>query len=434
MIYHNKRIITRTVKLTLLCLFLFLLININVHADSLKNEINIFIDAHPKITAARQQLSNANIDVKVAKDNYMPVLRVSSDIGDQSYSDSAVNIDSTMNNNRYIVEISQNVFRGFRDRSLQNQAMVKETIAIKKYENTRQEVLLEAINAYLDVLHYDQVQTVVEKKVELIQQYSELMNTAKESGLKTDVDVYEAQLSYQQSLEQQSDIQGKYLSALGNFESLYGYSAIVESMSTPVYDSKLIPSSLDESLDLAKNQSVLITLAQSNIDQALYEKDTVKSDYWPSLDIVGSASEENNKEGRKGRTQDNRIYLKIEWRYNLGHQNFKKVKSASGNIIKERYNYEAVIKDVSKKVRLAWQKHTSLKARLKIANDTLKIANNVYEARKDLKLKGKGGSIAIITAKAKLLDSTIARYNASFESLKSSYALAKEFGSIQQML
>jgi len=404
-------------------------------ADSLKNSINRFIDSHPKITAAKEQLTIAGIDVEVAKDNFMPELKISGDLGSQSYEDSGTGVDSSnMNNNRYLVELSQNLFRGFQDESLENQAMVKETIAIKNYENVYQKILLEAVNAYVDVLHYEQANQISQKKVELLEKYSALMSKARKSGSKTDIDVYDAQLSLQQALEQNADINGKYLSALGNYEAVFGSNAEPKMLQLPSYNKKIIPATLEESIEQANNQSVLITLAESNIEMAQHEKVTVESDYWPTIDLVGSFGEEKNREGVDGRTQDGRIYLKLEWKYNLGNQNYKKVQSASGSLTKERYNYESVKKEVNHKVRLAWQKYSTLKAREKISSHTLEIANKVYQARKDLKSKGKGNAIAIINSKAKLLDSTIAQTNASYESLKSTYALAKEIGSIQTML
>ena len=432
---YSYKVLQKNLSLVLLIGLSLSLSNVCVMADNLQNSIDQFIDSHPKVTAAKEQLTIAGIDIDVAKDNFMPELRINGDVGSQSYEDSGTGIDSSnMNNNRYLVELSQNLFRGFQDQLSESQAMVKETIAIKNYEKVYQKILLDAVNAYLDVLHYKETRKIVEKKIELLEKYASLMAKAKRSGSKTDVDVYEAQLSLQQALGQQADIDGKYLSALGNYESVFGVSAEPQTLLQPSYNKKLMPATLNKSLAQANNQSVFITLAESNIEIAQYKKVAVEGDYWPTVDLVGSFGEEKNKEGVRGRTKDGRVYLKVEWKYNLGNQNYKKVQSASGSLTKERYNYESVKKEVNQKVRLAWQKYSTLKARAKISRNTLEIANKVYKARKDLKLKGKGNAIAIINSKAKLLDSTIAQINANYESLKSTYALAKEIGNIQSML
>ncbi len=400
-------------------------------ADSLKNEIGKFIDNHPKVNTAKQQLINSGIDIEVAKANYMPVLNVNGDVGSQDFEDTYLNVDNNLENNRYMVEISQNLFRGYRDKAAIDESMVKEKIAIKTYENIKQSITLEATNAYLDVLHYHLSDSKVSKKVEILNKLVGLIEKAKRSGSRTDVDIYEAQLTAQQALEQQIDIQGKQQSALGQFQSIFGYQPNVNDFTMPSYRASQLPGSLEDALETAKNQSVVITIAQSNIEKAGFNKDAVSGEYWPTVDLVTSYSEEKNKEGTEGRTKDGRIYLRMEWKYNLGNQINKKVRSAEGYVVSEKYNYDAIVKEVEQNVRLAWQKYSTLQRRHQLAKDTLGIAQSVYKARLDLKSRGKGNNMAIINANIRLIDSEIAMINAEFESIKSVYNLSKELGTIE---
>jgi outer membrane protein TolC len=412
-----------------------LLTSINSWGGTLKSEISQAVDVHPKVATAKQKLTNAGIDVEVAEANYMPVVSVNGDLGEQDYKDTSSGIDSKgMNNNRYTLELRQNLFRGGKDQALSAQALVIETLAIKNFEDVYNDVLLEASEAYLDVLQYDQTRAVSEKKIELLEKYTDLIKKAKESGSKTHVDVYEAQLSLQQALGQKADIDGKFQSALSNYKTVFNQNADIKSMSLPDGNKAFVPESLDEAIEQAKNQSVKIAMAETNIENAESEKRIAKSEFWPTVDLVASLSEEKNREGIRRLITDKRVYIQIDWKINLGNQVSKKVQSASGKVTQERYNLDAVNQEVEQKVRLAWQKHAALKTRSQISEQTLLIANDVYDARKDLNKKGKGGAVAIIKSKLQLLDSTIEKLNANFEARKAEFALAKEIGTIKALL
>jgi len=364
----------------------------------------------------------------------MPVLSISGDIGEQTYDDNSAGIDSTLNNNRYKIELTQNIFRGFRDQAFLNQTITKNQITIKNYEKIKQSLLLDAALSYLTVLQYQHAKVKINEKVKILNQFVDLIKKAKKSGSKTEVDVYEAQLTLQQALEQEIDINGKYLSAFGQFQSIYDYAPKTDSFSLPSAKLNLLPITLEEALDTAKSQSVVITIAQSNIDMANYEKNNVSGEFWPSIDIVGSFSEEENKEGIKGRTQDGRLYLRMEWKYNLGNQITKKVRSAEGTVSAERYHYKSVVKELEQSVNLVWQKYKTLQSRHRLTNETLKLALSVYQARLDLKSKGKGNNMAIINSNVRLINSQLAKINAEFEATKSAYSLAEKIGNIEELI
>jgi len=401
-----------------------LLIMDNAIAVTLNQELANLINSHPLVMANQYRVSAADAEINAVLDNYKPVLDISGDVGQQQYEDTGAGTDSDLNNNRFSVSVTQNVFKGYKDKAKENETISKQLTTQLTLDKTIQQLTYEGSTTYLDVLHYSYLSELIKEKVELSKQFIAMREKQKNSGAGNQVNVYEAQLTLHRSLEQQLNIEGRKRITLSKYQNLYEHEANSAEMLSPPPIQAFLPSSLAEATSIAKQSNLNISIAQTRMEQARYLKDSAHGDYWPVVDLVGSYNYERNYQGVEGTKKDTRVYLKMYWKYNLGNQIGDKLLSADGKFNAEKYSHQAAIKNIEKEVNQTWGKIQTHTQRNQLAKETVKIAENVYQARLEMKQKGRGSDIGLLNSKVRLLDAQIAQLNAQHEAIKSSYELA----------
>jgi|GEM_PF-2175349 len=394
------------------------------YAASLEQELDQLINNHPLIKANQNRVSAAEAEIDVVLDNYMPVLDVSGDMGQQKYKDSGAGTDSDLNNNRFSVSMTQNLFKGYKDKAKENETVSKQLTAKLSLDKTIQRLTYEGSTTYLDVLHYNSINELINEKVALSNQFIAMREQQKSSGSGNQVNVYEAQLTLQRALEQQLLIQGRQQTALSKFQNLFEHQANISEMMFPPRLQKLLPKTLPEAIGIAKQSNLNVSIAHTKMEQAKYLKEGAHGEYWPIVDLVGSYNYERNYQGVEGTKKDARIYLKMYWKYNMGNQTGDKFRSADSKYSAEKFSYQAAIKDIEQKVSQAWQKVQTQTQRSRLAQETVQIAENVYQARQEMKQKGRGSDIGLLNSEVRLLDAKMSQRNAVHELNKANYELA----------
>jgi len=417
---------------------MFFLINAMIvgsaNAVTLTEELNGIIDKHPSIMANQEKLLSADAEVDAAEDNYMPVLNISGDLGEQNYKNTGTDVDSSLNNNRMEFSVTQNLFRGYKDQAKENEMRSKYLSSQLSLDKTIQKLIYKGSTTYIDVMRYTDLSDMIKKKVQLSNNFINMRSQERKSGAGSQVNIYEAKLSLQRSLDQQLNIDGKKQNAFNQYHNIFDHAADSADMIKPEVIDRLLPETLEQAINIAKESNLNISIARGRMDQANFLKDSADADYWPLLDLVGSYNKEKNYEGIEGTKTDSRIYLKLYWKYNLGNQVGAKSRSADKKFIAEKYSYEAVIKDIEQKVNQAWVSHQTQKNRRQLTLETVEIAQMVYQSRQQLKQKGGGNDMNLLNSKVRLLDAEMANLNAEYDELKSSYELAYVSGLLSMTL
>jgi len=419
---------TKSIRISFAILTSYLLIIATANAATLNQELTQLINKHPLVLAHNEKLLAADAEIEVAKDNYMPVLNITGDIGRQQYEDTGANTDSNLNNNRFTVSITQNLFKGFKDQAIENESISKQLSSKLTLDKTIQKLSYNASLTYSDVLHYQLLEKLIIKKVKLAEQFIQMREKQKKSGSGNQINVYEARLTKQRSLEQKLNIQGKNRSSLAKFKSIFDHAANSRNMFKPQSINNILPITLTQAIEVAKQNSFNILIAQTRMQQSKYKKQGVKSEFWPVVDIVGSYGMEENYQGVEGTKKDARIYSKLNWKYNLGNQTGAKLKNANRKYNSDKYTYQAAIKDIEQQVNQSWEKYQTQTSRNQLASETVEVAQYIYQSRSQLKQKGRGDEMGLLNAQVRLIDTQIAQLNAQHESIKASYELAYACG------
>ena len=393
------------------------------YAVTLQQEIIALIDHHPLVISHQIRVLAAGTEIDAATDNYYPILELSTEVGQQKYKDSGAGTDSNLNNNRYSISVSQNLFRGFKDQAKINEAKSRLNIAATTREKIKQRLVYEASTAYLAVLHYSNLSDRIKEYVDLSRQLVKKREEQRDTGSGNHLDVYNAQLTLQRSMEQQLIVDGRKRSSFGNYEHIFFHVPIYQNMERPPSVNKLLPATLSDAVSIAQQNNVNISIARDRMKMIGFSRDRAKGEYWPSLDLNTSYNYERNYQGVEGDKKDARVDLRLSWKFNLGNQTGDRFRSANYNFYAEKYSLEAALKNIEKEVYQTWEKIQILIDRSELAKETVKIAEKLFQASLELKQKGSGSDIGLLSAKIRFLNTQIALLNVQHDVVTASYEL-----------
>jgi len=422
---HFKKNTLQTNKIFFLSLILSSKV---VIAYPLANEINQLMLQHPEIIAERFKIKVAEAEEDAAFSNYYPTINASAQTGFQSYKDTGRGVSSDLNHSKYRFELSQNLFKGFRDQVAT--AGAEANIDLKQWTalNIENDLIFKGISSYLNILHYHQMLLLINNKVDVLKRFIILKRQSQKSGSGTMLDIHEASLSLKRVEQQRLNIDGKYRAAFRQYQVVFEHDPVVGGMKVPNNLQLKKITSIEKALEVAEKSNAVLAMAEQRIDIAEQEKKDVLGRYSPELDVVASYERETNFQGIEGAKTDSSVFVRLKWDFNLGHQLGDQYHSASGKLSSERYTYQATEREIKENIKLAWEKKLVLYRQLVLAKETMEIANSIYQARDDQNNKGSGNEIDLLNAKSQLVGAKVASVNAKFEALKSSYELLHAIG------
>jgi adhesin transport system outer membrane protein len=396
----------------------------------LGDELSQLVTDNPKLSAARQVALAEGAEVEGAKDAYYPTLSVNGNAGKDRYKD-AFRTGSDyveLDKEKATIELSQNLFSGYQHRAALEESRSKHRLANFDVTKTHQELLLQGILAYLDVLHFHQMSATAEEKVALSRRYLALKQGAHRKGGGTNIEVLEARLGLQRALEKKLNTDTQFRLASSRYEEVFGHPPTPYTMSWPELYTSLIPESLEQALESFRGRNMDAVMAEERIVLARHRKNGEEARYWPRIDLKVLYDYEKNNQGVEGITRETYVHLGMKWDFNLANQTGAKLRSAQERIAAEQSTYDATLQEESHHIRQSWNKYQAMLKREELSTDTLKIANELLASRKGMRRKGIGNEATVVSATARMLTSKLAHNEARHAAQKAAYELVYAVG------
>ncbi|HHY0469678.1 TPA: TolC family outer membrane protein [Vibrio parahaemolyticus] len=262
------------------------------------------------------------------------------------------------------VKVSQLLFDGFKTSSdvdrLSYEADAERLSLLSAAEN----VALETVKAYLDVLHATELVSLTEGNLREHQEIYSFILDKKEKGLTSNSDL--AQVSARVATTQSSLIaaQNNLYDAKTKFLRLVGQSpkALIE----PVFPEELIPSTLEEARAQAVKNHPTIRSSIQDLEAARKEVDREQGGYYPELKLELSASKTDNVDNIEGINEDAKVMLTLNYDIFNGFTTNSRVESSAWRVEEARAIRASAELDASEGVQLAWNAHDLLAQQLEV--------------------------------------------------------------------
>lgn len=401
-------------------------------ARTLEAELIQLLAAHPQIQSQRAQVESAKQAVVGARSGYLPEVEVSG-----SYGPTRIDVkrrdtgqQEPFNESQQVARfsITQNLFDGFETPAQVKIARYNTEVAQLTLEGTRQSVLFDGISAYLEVIRQRKLVELAKMSEDSIKRQAELEDVRVERGAGITVDVLQAKSRLQIAMERRVAFEGALQNAVSGYIKVFNHAPLMDAISEPVPPRDAVPDSLATAIDIAAQENPAVGSSLATVAVASERRRAARADYFPTIDVVGSANYEQDYDLLPGVRKDVSIVLQATWQLFNGFATRASVAQAAYDYQASRDNQDFVARSVVEATRLAWQQLVTARDRVALLENAVDIATEVFGARRDLREAGKDTVINVLIAEDEVNNARINLTAARFDATIAVYELLLAMG------
>lgn len=376
------------------------------------------VEAHPRIRAAKEDMQSAVAAREEAFSGYLPTVDLNASSGLETVdrtnlSPAGSKTDETATS--YSASLTQNLFEGFRTQASVRSASLGIEAAKFTLATTEQQTLFEGISAYLEVLRFIELTQLAQDNQDTLREQLHLEDERVRRGSGIAVDALQAKSRLQVSKERYTAFMGALKDAISRYTQVYNVTPEIDTMQLPSMPVHLLPATLEEAVAVALDANPQLHTVKHNLERASVQRKTAQSGFFPSVDLVGSTSYDENVSGILGEEVNHSVKLESTWQIFSGFSDRAKVKQAEHGYQSAMENSEHIQRKIVEEVKLAWSTLTTNKERAELLENAVNIAGEVYDARKRLRDAGSETALNVLDAENELyrarIDAASARYD-----------------------
>lgn len=400
---------------------------------SLTDEISYLLESHPRLNAARNNISAADEGVNRAFGEYLPSLDLFTDYG-YEHTDSP-GLRSSRNGRALStareslsLTLTENLFTGFRREANNETARLNREVAAIEFEGTRQEILFEAVAAYLNVLRHASLIGFAVGNEQNIQRQLKLEDERVRRGSGITVDVLQSKSRLQIAKERRVAFEGNLRNAVARYTQVFGVPPEVASMTTPEAPLDILPANLEEAEEIVLSESPIVANSSRAIDLSRERKRSAAAPYYPEVDLVGQYNYEQDDQGVIGTRRDYVVKVEARWNLFTGFSTRADVADATFRNLAAVDNHAFINRKVIEDVRLSWDQLATVRDRVELLENAVNIASEVYVARNKRHKAGQETLLDLLDAENEVFIAQISAADASFDSRIAVYRMLFAIG------
>jgi outer membrane protein len=268
----------------------------SVQADTLTSALSQTYNNNPTLNAMRAQLRATDESVPQALSGYRPVLTANAFIG-PSYTRGRTSplqpVSSLTTWGRGVgLTIEQPLFRGFRTQNAVKQAESSVLAGRELLRSTEQDVLLDAVAAYTNVIEQMGIVSLRQQNIAFLQEQQRAAADRLKvgEGTRTDLAQTEAALSqgqtaYDVAVADLNSAKATYLQIIG---------VAPKNLTLPAVNMRLLPKSPQAAVSAGQSRHPAIRAASYNVDTAAFNVKVIEGQLLPTVSLQGSLAHQDD--------------------------------------------------------------------------------------------------------------------------------------------
>ena len=395
------------------------------YADDLYGALARVYRDNPVISAARSAVRAAGADVDRARTGYKPYLGISagadlarSEILGTTYDYVPTQIGA---------EFQQNIFQGFA-----TVAQIKAAKAMLASQqavlySTEQDVFLDAINAYINVLNARTVLDLNKNNQRVLTEYYDYVSGRESVGMLTRTDVAQAAARLDGARYGVIDAQTKYDNALETFRRIYG---VTEDRYVDISLRRVqnaFPDDIESAEIIALQSHPALIALESQAAAAKEDITIARKTRLPAVDVRASLKQIDDlpivdrvRDGRVG------VYLSVPL-YDRG--------ASGANLNRARFTVDGIGENivntrrvVVENLRSAWNIYESEKSAIDAAESAVRANEMALDGIRDEQRQGRRTVLDVLNAEQELLNSRVALTRARHGRVSAYFAVLAAMG------
>lgn len=336
-------------------------------AETLKEVVTYAIDTNPQVVSVAKRRDAADFAIDAARGGYFPRADFLYGTG-RERSQNATTIarnpgDSWLSLNRKQESwiVNQMIFDGFGVKGeVDRRRAISESTAHRVY-GTAEEIALQAIEAYLDVLKNRDLVSYAKENLAAHQKTfnSVKLRADKGVGRRADLDQIDARLAL--AVSNLASAESNLRDAEIAYQKVVGKAPI--NLTMPAVPQN-IPRSVDEAVKIGQENHPILKSAQADVDAAQAQREIARSFISPRVELEATYSNNRNVDGVEAPDRDRMLMLWVKWNAFRGGFDYYRLKETGQQINEATEIARNTNRQIEAAVRLAYNAFATARDRL----------------------------------------------------------------------
>lgn len=406
-------------------------------AETLKEALAAAYASNPQLMAQRAALRATDEGVAQANAGFLPQVNGTGqfDRGAQVIEDTRPEPDGgisnqDINSDAYTLSVNQNLFRGFQDRSARKQAVRNIQAGREQLVNVEQQVLLEAVTAYMNVLRDEAVVELNNNNIQVLERQLQASRDRFRVGEVTRTDVAQSEARLEGAKSTLLSSEATLAGSRAQYQRVIGRTPAT--LETPAENLEL-PDTLDAAVEIAVSESPNVKVARFNEQAARYSINQAKGTLLPSVDF--SYSYTHTEAIRNfgplsfpiiGDVNSVRVQVSVPiFNGGLRHSNVRQAKQVRSQRMMEIYQAERVAQE---QALVAWDNYRASKGQILSSEAQVRANEIALEGVRQEAYVGSRTTLDVLNAEQELLNSRVALVRAQRNERVAAYTLLQSIG------
>lgn len=347
-------------------------------AGGLRDSIAQSLDDNPVVKRALSAYQAVIEEVREAESGYYPKIDATLGYGYEWTKTSGSN-DEELNRREARLNLNQMIFDGGATRSEVERQEARMRSAMANLQDVSEDYALEAGRAYLELLRREQLlNSANETLLNHVRIYEQIKRRS-ESGMGSLSAIQQAEgrlaLAEVNALAAENNMRD----AKANYERIFGMAP--EDQLEPV-DAVVaqLPASLQEAQSLSQSNHPVMSVAQSDIEAAIAQREAAESRMYPRLDLEVERRWDDNLDGQPGPNEDLTAMLRL--RYNLynGGEDAARIRRSEHQLGEAQAIQRDALRQVKQSLELSWNAYEILGRQMEFLNEHLVASQQTRDA------------------------------------------------------
>ena len=397
-------------------------------AETLKQSLASTYKDNPELDAQRARLRAIDEGVPQALSAARPTVTGGADISSQHISTRTTTgaTSGNLSPHGFSISVTQPVFRGLRTLNSTKQAEVLVQAGREALLNTEQNVLLDAVAAYVDVVRDLSIVSLRRNNLKVLREQSRATQDRFSVGEVTRTDVAQGEARVSRAVSALSLAEANVNSSRAIYDRVVGHPP--GALTQPPALGRLLPRSLKEALAIADTEHPAIQTAIYNEKAAAFGIDVTTGELLPTVSVDASFTKRYDPSLTTRRSETAAVSARLTVPLYQGGEVSSRVRESLEVRAQRRLELALARRQVRAAVISAWGQLDA--ARAQIRSDQAQVSANevaLNGVREEAKV-GQRTVLDSLDAEQELLDSQVALVTSRRNFVVASYALLSSIG------
>lgn len=405
-------------------------------AESLSEALASAYMNDPRIDAAISTLRATDESLAVAQSGYRPTVSVNADVDSQrleteqlsAFSSRTVGgqADGTSHPKGWTIQAQESLFDGYQTVSQVRKADANIRAQREILRNTEQQVLLEAVRAYVNVVRDRAIVKLRQSNVDVLSQELKATEERFAVGEVTKTDVAQAKARLAGAISAREAAEGNRRASEGDFERVIGHAPGVLEVPRPA--EHLQPRSLDEAIGIGQSEHPSIASALFQEEAAKHNVDQVYGQMLPSVQLSAQFQQRFDTTTVQEKFEQGQLIARLTVPIYQGGQVAAEVRQAKHQRFSALESIETARLQVRSDVTSTWSQLVSARAQLQSDKVQVESTRIAFDGVKEEEKVGQRTLIDVLDAEQEYLNAQVSLVSDQRDLVFAAYSLVSAVG------